>query len=173
MAAAAEGGKEAVGWGGHRRHSDPLSLPPPRPPPDRRGPVHRQLEPWVEMVNAGMIVVQRPLSSVFKKWTYEDKAQFWSLDPGLVCLPDRRTPRPVHKLNKNSMTATTSDAARRGATKYTVCPRDRRPHPPSDEVRRLRLGGQKEREAVPTDRGGSKMRGGEGEEVGPGQVPRP
>ena len=64
-----EGGKEAVGWGGHRRHSDPLSLPPPRPPPDRRGPVHRQLEPWVEMVNAGMIVVQRPLSSVFKKWT--------------------------------------------------------------------------------------------------------
>ena len=56
------------------------------------------------MVNAGMIVVQRPLSSVFKIWTYEGKAQFWSLDPGLVCLPDRRTPRPVHKLNKNSMT---------------------------------------------------------------------
>ena len=33
------------------------------------------------------------------------------------------------------MTATTSDAARRGTTKYTVCPRDRRPHPPSARMR--------------------------------------
>ena len=97
-------------------------------------------------------VMQCPRSRVFMRTglqvASEDKAPFRSGNPDLsVCLPDRRTRRTVHKLNKNSMTATTTatDETRRGTTKYTVCPPAPAHPPPPDEVRRLRPR-QKERE---------------------------
>ena len=90
------------------------------------------------------------------------------------CLSARQTnaaPRPVHKLNKNSMTATTTATdrgpppTRRGGGPLNT--RGVRPHPPPpDEVRRLRPG-QKEREAVRKQQNAGRRR----ELVGLGQVP--